>query len=241
MRRIALILGVFATLAVSALALAAVSSRQLSVRARTASVEAGQTARYAVSLAAPARVRVTGLPRGARAVVQGRGRSLQLLVRTRPSLRPGAYRLSLTALGATATAPLRVRPAAAASAATAPVGARLASPLTGLAPGVKLPVDVAVTNPQTFSVRLNALTVTATGVTGPAITAGTPCTTSDFAVTQMATMPSTAIPAGATRSLSQLGVASAQRPQLTMLNRSVAQDGCKGATVALQFTATVRQ
>lgn len=241
MRRIALIAGVVTTFAASALALAAVSDRQLSVRAIDATVRAGETARYAVTLAAPAPVRATRLPRGATAVLRGAGRRVVLSVRTPAALRPGTYTLRVDARGASVPVTLAVRSALTATAAATTTVAKLASPLTGLAPGVQLPVDISITNPQTFAVRLDALSVTVTGVSGARITASTPCGTGDFGVTQMATMPATTIPAGATRSLSQLGVAAAQRPKLAMLNRAVSQDGCKGATVALQFATTVRQ
>jgi hypothetical protein len=44
------------------------------------------------------------------------------------------------------------------------------------------------------------------------------------------------LPAG-TSDLAKLGVPAASWPRLTMLNRSVNQDGCKGAVVRLRFKA----
>ena len=46
------------------------------------------------------------------------------------------------------------------------------------------------------------------------------------------------LPPGRTSSLSDLSLPSGQWPQVGLLNTSVNQDGCKGATLTLDFTGS---
>jgi hypothetical protein len=64
------------------------------------------------------------------------------------------------------------------------------------------------------------------------------CTTSNYSVTQFSGSYPITVPANATRTLSQLGVAQAQRPKVTMLNLPVNQDVCKTAGVTLGLSGT---
>ena len=46
------------------------------------------------------------------------------------------------------------------------------------------------------------------------------------------------LPAGQTRTLSQLGVADADRPQVEMLDRPWNQDACKNAAITLDYSGS---
>jgi hypothetical protein len=100
-----------------------------------------------------------------------------------------------------------------------------------LSPGVSVALDVTVTNPYDFALRVIDVSVAATG---PAA-----CPAGD----NLATTPSSfagpvVIPAHSSRSLSALGVPSAQRPQLLLRNLDSNQDSCKNATFKLTYSGT---
>jgi uncharacterized membrane protein len=101
-----------------------------------------------------------------------------------------------------------------------------------LAPGVSGFIDVAITNPNNQPLNVTNLTVTVTGTSKAA------CTTSNFSVTQFSGTYPITVPANATRTLSQLGIAQAQRPKVTMLNLPVNQDVCKNTGITLGFTGS---
>jgi hypothetical protein len=52
--------------------------------------------------------------------------------------------------------------------------------------------------------------------------------------------PELLLPAGTTRTLSDLGVPAAELPAVRMLNTSENQDGCKNATLRYTYSATGR-
>ena len=74
------------------------------------------------------------------------------------------------------------------------------------------------------------------GVDAPLAAASHACDTTDFEIRQFGGPAFTVAPHARSK-LSELGVPEGQWPQLTMLNRPVRQDGCKGATLALAFAA----
>lgn len=106
-----------------------------------------------------------------------------------------------------------------------------------LAPGVTLPLNLSIYNPNGQALSVTSLTVSvqsvvrATGVSAP-------CGTSDYTIIPfVGSYPLPAIAAGATRSLQDLGLPQGQWPTLSMANSLTrSQDGCKGATVTLAFT-----
>lgn len=101
-----------------------------------------------------------------------------------------------------------------------------------LAPGVSGAIDVAITNPNNQPLNVTNITVSVTGTSKPA------CATSNFSVTQFSGSYPITVPANATRTLSQLGIAPAQRPKVTMINLAVNQDVCKSTGITLGFTGT---
>jgi hypothetical protein len=107
--------------------------------------------------------------------------------------------------------------------------------LTGLAPGVSRPLDLTLTNPNKKALSVSNLGVTIDHVTRAA-GATLPCDPSDYAVVQYTGPYPLTVPANGSASLSGLGVASSAWPRITMLDRPVNQDGCKGATLTLAYT-----
>jgi hypothetical protein len=107
-----------------------------------------------------------------------------------------------------------------------------------LRPGDTYPLDLGLTNLGGVAMTVVDLRVTISHVTAPHATASHPCTLNDFAATQVATGFSVDLLASESTTLSARGIPSAQWPQLSMLNTSANQDGCKGATLALTFTGS---
>jgi hypothetical protein len=83
---------------------------------------------------------------------------------------------------------------------------------------------------------VTGLTVKATTLFAPNSSAALPCTLQDFSMQQFSGSYPFQLPASSVRTLSSLGVATAQRPQVTLLNLPIDQDGCQGASVTLGYT-----
>lgn len=103
---------------------------------------------------------------------------------------------------------------------------------TALVPGGTAALDVRVTNPNTTPITLTGLTVRVTATSDEA-----GCPAAVHFRTADAAAPVT-VPAGATRTLSDLGVPSTDWPQVSMLDLPSNQDACKSLSLTLAFTGT---
>ncbi len=101
-----------------------------------------------------------------------------------------------------------------------------------LYPGGSGALDLSLTNVGSTELTVGEITVSVAGVTTRTVA---PCLTSDFVVEQLDATREFTLPAGATRTLTQLGVAPAELPRVSMTNTAVNQDGCKNSTVNLAF------
>jgi len=103
-----------------------------------------------------------------------------------------------------------------------------------LAPGSPVPLDLALTNSQNFSLQVTELVVSVERGTSTPGCDGE----ENYSVDQMsAGSYPLALPANSTRTLSQLGVADADKPTVTMNDlATVNQDACKGATVFFDYS-----
>ncbi|HEY7602916.1 MAG TPA: hypothetical protein VH760_01555 [Gaiellaceae bacterium] len=105
-------------------------------------------------------------------------------------------------------------------------------PLPGalLYPAAQVPLNLVFTNPNPVPITVTGVTVTVTG------TSAGGCSGANFNLAhQLLATP--IVPAGATKSLQQLGVAQSDWPQLRMLDVGN-QDSCRNATVNLAYTGT---
>jgi hypothetical protein len=107
-----------------------------------------------------------------------------------------------------------------------------------ISPGVKAPLDLKLTNPHDFPMSVTDLRVTVQKVSAPNADNARPCSIGDFAVGQASSKITITVAARATSALSSLGLARAAWPQVGMLDRSVNQDGCKGASLTLGYAAS---
>ncbi|MHB8273466.1 MAG: hypothetical protein ACYDC9_01650 [Dermatophilaceae bacterium] len=107
-----------------------------------------------------------------------------------------------------------------------------------ISPGVRAPLDLALTNPQDVPMSVTGLSVRVQKVSAPNADDAHPCVVGDFTVEQASSGITITVAARATSTLSGLGLPRATWPQVGMLDRSVNQDGCKGASLTLGYTAT---
>ncbi|WP_156870067.1 hypothetical protein [Sporichthya polymorpha] len=112
-------------------------------------------------------------------------------------------------------------------------------PATTLRPGITAPIDVELTNNNATDLAVEALGVDLAIAAAPNATGRLVCTVADFDVTPY-TGPTLTLPAGTTRTLSELGIPAAQWPRVRMLNTPVNQDGCKNAALRFTYGATGR-
>ena len=107
-----------------------------------------------------------------------------------------------------------------------------------ISPGLMAPLDLTFTNRHNGPVAVTDLRVTVRGVSAPNADDAHPCAVGDFAVDQASNDLSITVPARGTSTLSGLDLSWAKWPQVGMVERSVNQDGCKGASLTLVYAAT---
>ncbi len=108
---------------------------------------------------------------------------------------------------------------------------------TQLTPGATVPLNLAIANPSNKSLALNSLSVTITAInrTEAALAARLPCTAADYAVTNYSGPYPLTVPTGPS-SLKSIGMDEAKWPKIAMLDTTLNQDGCKGATLQFSYS-----
>jgi hypothetical protein len=208
------------------------------------SINAGQNAVYNVAIRhgrwnPNPKLSVLGLPAGATASFspsQTTGKSSVLTIRTSATNTPaGDYTLTIVAATNLRLAQTQVVLHVAA--------VSVAQPFTingslgpALGPGSGGPIDVTLHNPNSVPITVSGVTAAVSSISGPNISAANPCTAADF--TSVPMQGTVVVPAGATETLSQLGVSQANFPSLSMTNTTTSQDGCQAATLGLTWSGT---
>jgi hypothetical protein len=113
------------------------------------------------------------------------------------------------------------------------IAGNLAEPLS---PGTGEPLDLTLTNLESSDLAISNLAVEVSAVHGPGRGPGHPCEPDDFAVEQFSGAAGFTLPAASSATLGELGFDRDEWPAVSMLNRPVNQDGCKGAALSLSFT-----
>ncbi len=103
-----------------------------------------------------------------------------------------------------------------------------------LRPGVSARINLRFVNPRPRAITLRHVRVTIRSITAPEADAGHPCTRADFRVRPMRSR-TFVLPGFGSTNLVRLGIPAWQWPHLKMRNRSVNQDGCKGASLTLSY------
>jgi hypothetical protein len=107
-----------------------------------------------------------------------------------------------------------------------------------ISPGVGAPLDLKLTNPHDVPMSVTDLRVRVQKVSAPNADDAHPCAVGDFTVGQASSSIKITVAARATSTLSSLGLPRATWPQVGILERSVNQDGCKGASLTLGYAAS---
>lgn len=107
-----------------------------------------------------------------------------------------------------------------------------------ISPGGMVPLDLEFTNLHDLAISVSDLSATVQEVSAPRGTDTNPCSVGDFAVDQASRSLDITIAGGASSTLSSLDLPRRMWPQVRMLNPSVNQDGCKGASLTLAYSAT---
>jgi hypothetical protein len=107
-----------------------------------------------------------------------------------------------------------------------------------ISPGVRVPLNLTITNPHDYALSVSRLRVTIGVVRAPRQTNSRPCGMADFTVIQSAAGHDMRVEGRSAGTLRSLAVPRAAWPAVGMLNRPVNQDGCQGATLTLHYTAS---
>jgi hypothetical protein len=229
------------------------STISMNVTPASITMAAGSSATYAVELTRtnlPGPVTFAaygGLPSGATATFtpsSTTGNSATLQLSTTAATVKGTYTLYLVASGPDPGGTTRYAYAmtelviATSSGSSSPF--TISGSVSGLAPGVSVPLNLTLSNPNKKALAVTGLGVTIQGVTrtSDATAHNLPCGPTDYAVTQYGGPYPLTVPAKGSASLSGLGVPSSAWPRVTMLDRPTNQDGCKGASLTLAYSGS---
>lgn len=107
-------------------------------------------------------------------------------------------------------------------------------------PGASVPLDLEFVNPHDSAMTVVDLRVTVRDVTAPNANTALPCTIDDFIVTQAPSRFELRLDANGSSTLTSARVPLANWPTVGMLDSASNQDGCKGATLVLAYSASGR-
>jgi hypothetical protein len=184
---------------------------------------------------------VSGLPKNAiatwspSATVPGANSNATLTVQTAGDSKEGSYTLTITGTGTIGSSA-----ASRSATVTLVVQKNQDFQITGnlgslLAPGRKVPLNLSLTNPNNFAIQVTSLAVAVEEATTKPGCSGT----QNFKITQIpASRYPITLPQGQAKTLSQLGVADADKPQVEMLNRPWSQDACMTASIKLDYSGS---
>jgi hypothetical protein len=209
----------------------------ISMSPATRVVGQGDTARFEISItrsggfSRSVALSASGLPNRA----AGAFGASQLVVATQRNVTPGSYRIVVTAtargagsrLTRSVSSTLIIRTQADFS-----ISGTLA---TKLSPGTGAPVNLTITNPHPFPIRVTALATRVDPRTSSPACSGA----ANFAAADLRSprvQYGFVIPRRTSRTLSQLKVPAGQRPWVHMLNLATNQDACKDVRIFLQHS-----
>ncbi len=105
----------------------------------------------------------------------------------------------------------------------------------GLQPGKPRPLNLKLSNPNRVPIAVERLSARLLRVSTPRATGRRPCSRADFSLRQYRGHYPLRVPRRAARTLAGLGIAPALRPQITLRDRPVNQNGCERARVTIAY------
>jgi hypothetical protein len=106
-----------------------------------------------------------------------------------------------------------------------------------VSPGISAPLDLRFTNPHIEPMVVSHLKVTIRKLTAPEADRDHPCTVNDYSLEQIADSVEIMLPPSATTGFRDLRIPEKQWPRVGMIYGDSNQDGCRGATLKLGYTA----
>ena len=105
-------------------------------------------------------------------------------------------------------------------------------------PGELVPIDLRLDNTSDLDLAIDHLTVVVVGVNAPRADADHPCSAADFEVRQLSGGVVLRIAGNSAENLSGMDLPDENWPAVSLVDRPVNQDGCKGASLTLRYEAS---
>jgi hypothetical protein len=106
-----------------------------------------------------------------------------------------------------------------------------------VSPGVTVPLDLRFTNPHVEAMTVTHLKVTVRKLTAPGADSDHPCSIDNYSLVQIADSVEILLPPSATTGFRELDIPQKRWPQVGMIYGESNQDGCRGATLKLAYSA----
>ena len=107
-----------------------------------------------------------------------------------------------------------------------------------ISPGELVPIDLRLDNAGAIDLAIDHFTVAMVGIDAPRADVDHPCSPADFEVRQMSAGVVLRIAGNSAENLSGMDLPEENWPAVSMVNRPVNQDGCKGASLTLRYEAS---
>ena len=104
--------------------------------------------------------------------------------------------------------------------------------------GEVVPIDLRLDNTSEVDLSIDHLTVVVVSVDAPRADADHPCSAADFEVRQLSSGVVLKIAGNSSENLSGMDLPDENWPAVSMVNRPVNQDGCKGVSLTLRYEAS---
>lgn len=109
---------------------------------------------------------------------------------------------------------------------------------SAIRPGELVALNLTLDNASDLDLAIDRITVAVVGINAPLADTDHPCTAADFQVRELSGGVVVRLARNSVDNLSGLQVPKANWPAVGMLNRPVNQDGCKGASLTLNYEAS---
>lgn len=105
-------------------------------------------------------------------------------------------------------------------------------------PGELVPIDLRLDNTSDLDLAIDHITVGVVGIDAPRADVDHPCSAADFEVRQLSGGVVLRIAGNSAVNLSGMDLPDENWPAVSMVDRPVNQDGCKGASLTLRYEAS---
>jgi hypothetical protein len=107
-----------------------------------------------------------------------------------------------------------------------------------ISPGELVPIDLRLDNAGAIDLAIDHVTVAMVGIDAPRANVDHSCNAADFEVRQLSAGVVLRIAGNSAENLSGMDLPEENWPAVSMVDRPVNQDGCKGASLTLRYEAS---